>query len=143
MFTVNGVPFIPPSVPVLLQILSHAKDPRELLPAGSVIPIPRNAVIEVSLPIVNGTVAFSGPHPFHLHGVSASLFSNGHNLMPPLQHVFSVVRSAGSEVYNFHNPILRDTVSIGNQPGRDNVTIRFEVKRILVKYMNTMLTMIA
>ena len=39
------------------------------------------------------------------------------------QHTFSVVRSAGSNVTNYVNPVKRDTVSIGN-PG-DNVTFRF------------------
>ena len=39
------------------------------------------------------------------------------------QHVFAVVRSAGSTEYNYDNPIWRDAVSTG-APG-DNVTIRF------------------
>ena len=67
-FTINGQPFVPPSVPVLLQVLSGVKDPAQLLPQGSIIGLPANKVIELSLP--GGTVAGSGPHPFHLHGVS-------------------------------------------------------------------------
>lgn len=44
-----------------------------------------------------------------------------------MQHAFSVVRSAGSSVYNYDNPVRRDVVSVGNGPN-DNVTIRFEVR---------------
>ncbi|EIN07541.1 laccase [Punctularia strigosozonata HHB-11173 SS5] len=105
LFTVNGVPFIPPPVPVLLQILKGAKTAHEIAPVGSVYTLPRNKVIQVSMPGAN-VDAIGGPHPVHLHG-----------------HAFSVVRSAGSDKYNFHNPVKRDTVSIGG--ASDNVTIRF------------------
>ena len=47
---------------------------------------------------------------------------------PPLsltQHNFAVVRSAGSSVYNYKNPIWRDVVSTGSPDANDNVTIRF------------------
>ena len=40
-----------------------------------------------------------------------------------MQHTFHVVRSAGQTHYNYHDPIVRDTVSIGKMG--DNVTIRF------------------
>ncbi|THH05871.1 hypothetical protein EW145_g4477 [Phellinidium pouzarii] len=96
---INNVTFIPPNVPVLLQILSGTTNPVDLLPKGSVYPLPKNSSIEVSLP-------GGFPHPFHLHG-----------------HNFDVVRVAGSEVYNYDNPVRRDVVSIGG-PG-DNVTFRF------------------
>jgi iron transport multicopper oxidase len=49
-FTINGVTFKPPSVPVLLQILSGARTASELLPKGSVYLLPPNKVVEVSLP---------------------------------------------------------------------------------------------
>ncbi|KAG6867700.1 hypothetical protein C0993_012150 [Termitomyces sp. T159_Od127] len=49
-FSINGASFFPPSVPVLLQILSGAKTPQELYPSGSVYTLPRNKVIEVSIP---------------------------------------------------------------------------------------------
>jgi iron transport multicopper oxidase len=49
---------------------------------------------------------FLRQHPLHLHG-----------------HNFYVVRSAGSESYNYDNPVIRDVVSIGHTG--DNVTIRF------------------
>lgn len=38
-------------------------------------------------------------------------------------HNFDVVRVAGSDVYNYKNPIRRDVVSIGGPA--DNVTFRF------------------
>ncbi|TEB22071.1 laccase 2 precursor [Coprinellus micaceus] len=101
-FQVNGAPFTEPSVPVLLQILSGAATPQDLLPTGSVYELPRNKVIELTMP--GGSVG--SPHPIHLHG-----------------HTFHVVRSAGSSAYNFVNPVERDVVSIG--AAGDNVTIRF------------------
>jgi iron transport multicopper oxidase len=61
----NGVSYKPPSVPILLQILNGA-DPRELLPKGAVYILPRNSVIQISIP--GGSLG--APHPFHLHGVS-------------------------------------------------------------------------
>ncbi|THU84445.1 laccase lcc5 [Dendrothele bispora CBS 962.96] len=101
-FQVNGAKFTPPSVPVLLQILSGAQTADSLLPEGSVYPLPLNSTIELSMPAgVAGC-----PHPFHLHG-----------------HTFDVVRSAGSSTYNYVNPPRRDVVSIGSSG--DNVTIRF------------------
>ncbi|PFH45432.1 multicopper oxidase [Amanita thiersii Skay4041] len=101
-FYVNGVSFVPPTVPVLLQILSGARTAQQLLPAGSVYTLPRNKTIEITMP--GGAPGL--PHPMHLHG-----------------HTFDVVRSAGSSVYNFDNPIKRDVVSSGEST--DNVTIRF------------------
>ena len=101
-FTVNGVTFVPPTVPVLLQIMSGASSVSDLLPSGSVFSLPSNATIELSMP--GGVVG--GGHPLHLHG-----------------HVFDVVRSAGSDTYNYANPPRRDVVNIGTTG--DNVTIRF------------------
>lgn len=50
-FTINGATFTPPnSLPVLLQILSKTVPPQDLLPKGSVYVLPRNKVIELSLP---------------------------------------------------------------------------------------------
>ncbi|KAJ7932147.1 laccase [Mycena leptocephala] len=108
-FFVNGVSFVPPTTPVLLQILSGAETAASLLPSGSVIALPKSSTIELSLP--GGAVG--GGHPFHLHG-----------------HAFDVVRSASSSVYNYVNPvpserpvILSFSVNIG--VAGDNVTIRF------------------
>ncbi|KIM83693.1 laccase [Piloderma croceum F 1598] len=101
-FTINGVTFIPPSVPVLLQILSGKMAATDLLPSGSVYTLPLNKVVELSMPAgIPG-----GPHPFHLHG-----------------HKFSVVRSAGQSGYNYANPPQRDVVALGTTG--DNVTIRW------------------
>ena len=49
-FTMNGVAFSNPPLPVLLQILSGARDPSQLLPEGSVYVLPRGKVIEISIP---------------------------------------------------------------------------------------------
>lgn len=65
LFTVNGVSFKPPPVPVLLQILNGTQNPHDLLPVGSVIPLPLNATVELQMP--GGVVG--GGHPIHLHGV--------------------------------------------------------------------------
>ncbi|EDR01587.1 laccase, multicopper oxidase, benzenediol:oxygen oxidorectuctase [Laccaria bicolor S238N-H82] len=102
LFTVNGATFQPPTVPILLQILSGAKTAQDLLPTGSVYTLPRNKVVALSLP---GGAAGS-PHPIHLHGTA-----------------FNVVRSAANSTYNYVNPVRPDVVSIGG--AGDNVTIRF------------------
>ncbi|KAF7365969.1 Multicopper oxidase/laccase [Mycena venus] len=102
-FLVNGAEFVPPTAPVLLQILSGAHTAADLLPPGSIYTLPPNSVIEVSVP--GGTPG--APHPFHLHG-----------------HNFWVVRSAGSTTYNWDNPVIRDVVSTGPNTS-DNTTIRF------------------
>ncbi|KAG2346682.1 laccase [Suillus weaverae] len=91
-FYVNGVAFKPPTVPVLLQILSGAQDPSQLLPNGSVIVLEANKVVELTL----STTGPGGPHPIHLHG-----------------HAFDVVQSAGNSAFNYVNPVRRDVVSAG------------------------------
>ncbi|KAJ7935956.1 laccase [Mycena leptocephala] len=102
-FEINGVSFTPPTVPVLLQILSGAQSATDLLPSGSVFTLPANSVVELSIP--GGTPG--APHPFHLHG-----------------HNFFVIKSAGNDTYNFDNPIIRDVVTTGTDT-TDNTTIRF------------------
>uniref|UniRef100_A0A8H7Y8Y7 Laccase n=1 Tax=Psilocybe cubensis TaxID=181762 RepID=A0A8H7Y8Y7_PSICU len=101
-FTINGKNFHEPSVPLLLQLMSGAKTAQELLPDGPLFVLPRNKVIELTMPA--GVVG--GPHPFHLHG-----------------HPFSVVKSAGETKPNYLNPLRRDVVSAGDIGS--NVTIRF------------------
>ncbi|KAF8259963.1 laccase 1 precursor [Lactarius quietus] len=101
-FFVNGVTFQPPTVPVLLQILSGAKKASDLVPAGSIYGLQPNQSVEITIPGGSG----GGPHPIHIHG-----------------HSFHVVRSAGNSSYNFDNPVIRDVVNVGNLG--DNVTIRF------------------
>ncbi|KAH9478529.1 Laccase-2 [Psilocybe cubensis] len=102
-FFINNATFTEVRVPVLLQILSGARAASDLLPKGVVYSLPPNKVIEISMP--GGSTG--SPHPMHLHG-----------------HDFSVVRSAGSNRYNYVNPVRRDVVNIGRQT-TDNVTIRF------------------
>ncbi|KAL6306783.1 laccase [Sparassis latifolia] len=102
-YFVNGVAFVPPMVPVLLQILSGSYSAQKLLPPGSVYALPRNKTVQITMP---GGVT-GGDHPLHLYG-----------------HSFSVIRSADSDSINYVNPVRRDTVRIGEQG--DNVTIRFD-----------------
>ncbi|KAK7682786.1 laccase, multicopper oxidase, benzenediol:oxygen oxidorectuctase [Cerrena zonata] len=101
-FTINNATFTPPTVPVLLQILSGTVNAQDLLPSGDVIELPLGKTIELTL----AAGVIGGPHPFHLHG-----------------HTFHVVRSAGQNTSNYADPILRDTVNTGVMG--DNVTIRF------------------
>ncbi|KAK7029545.1 laccase, multicopper oxidase, benzenediol:oxygen oxidorectuctase [Paramarasmius palmivorus] len=103
----DGVTYIPPPVPVLLQVLSGAQTADSLLPKGSVFPLPANSVIELSMP--GGLLGVE--HPMHLHGTT-----------------FDVVRVAGSDTYNYANPVRRDVVSIGGSS--DNVTIRFRTDNV-------------
>ncbi|KAF5387491.1 hypothetical protein D9757_006578 [Collybiopsis confluens] len=91
-FSINDTSFVPPSVPVLLQILSGAQDAHDLLPKGGVITLERNKVVEVNL--IGGN-APGGPHPFHLHG-----------------HAFDVIKTFDSPDYNFVNPIRRDVTPV-------------------------------
>ena len=49
-FTVNNVSFVPPTVPVLLQILSGNTNASALLPTGSIFAIPGGKVVELSMP---------------------------------------------------------------------------------------------
>ncbi|ESK92808.1 laccase [Moniliophthora roreri MCA 2997] len=102
-FAINGVEYVSPSLPVLLQVLSGAQKPGALLPKGSVYELPANSSIEIS---VTGAGVKGFEHPLHLHG-----------------HAFDVVRVAGSDTYNYANPVRRDVVNSGK--GGDNVTFRF------------------
>ncbi|EJF61592.1 laccase [Dichomitus squalens LYAD-421 SS1] len=104
-YYINNVSFVPPTTPVLLQILSGAQSAQDLMPRNSIYALPMHSSIEISFPTSASAVGF--PHPIHLHGLS-----------------FAVVRSAGSTAYNYDNPVWRDTVSTGNST-TDNVTIRF------------------
>ncbi|CAL1715519.1 unnamed protein product [Somion occarium] len=104
-FSIDGASWLPPSLPVLLQILSGTHDAHDLMPPGSVLDLELGKVVEIILPTAPVAV-IGGPHPFHLHG-----------------HNFWVVRSAGTDKYNFNDPVIRDVVSIGN--GTDQVTIRY------------------
>ncbi|KAF7364253.1 Laccase I [Mycena sanguinolenta] len=102
-YAINGTSFVPPTAPVLLQILSGTQAAQDLLPQGSVIELPPNKAIEISIP--GGSPG--SPHPFHLHG-----------------HNFHIIRSAGNSTYNFVNPVIRDVVTTGLLP-TDLTTFRF------------------
>ena len=45
----NGVSFVPPTVPVLLQIMSGTRA-QDLLPSGSVYPVRLNSSVEIVVP---------------------------------------------------------------------------------------------
>ncbi|KAI6112540.1 laccase [Pisolithus sp. B1] len=95
IYSINGIQYKPPSVPVLLQILSGAQSAVDLMPNGSVITLEANKVVELTMI----TTGFGGPHPIHLHG-----------------HAFDVVQSAGNmSFFNYLNPVRRDVVSAGSQ----------------------------
>jgi len=96
-FDINGISYISPTVPVLLQILSGAKQPTDLLPSEQVFVVPRNKIVQVTIP---GT----GAHPFHLHG-----------------HNFDVTLPSNAVTSNFVNPLRRDVYPING----GNTTFRF------------------
>lgn len=120
-FSINNNSFVPPTVPVLLQILSGAHNAHDLLPRGGVLTVERDKVIQVNLP--SGVIG--GPHPFHLHGVCTLqlLWYKDVILKYTCQHNFSVVKSADAQ-FNLLNPIQRDVVALGMNEG-DFVAIRF------------------
>lgn len=64
-FTVNGVTYKSPTIPVLLQILIGSFTAQDLMPQGSVYTLPRNKTIQINMP--GGVLGI--PHPLHLHGV--------------------------------------------------------------------------
>jgi iron transport multicopper oxidase len=70
LFTMNNASFTPPTIPVLLQILSKAQNAQDLLPTGDVYVLPRNKVIEISIPggspgsPVSGSIIFIADNCF-------------------------------------------------------------------------------
>lgn len=62
-FTINGETYTPPTVPVLLQILSGAEDVSSLLPSGSIYYLPKDSSVEVSIPagVAGGPVSLERP----------------------------------------------------------------------------------
>ena len=71
-FTVNGVTYQSPTVPVLLQILNGSFTAQDLMPQGSVYTLPRNKTIQINMP--GGVLGI--PHPLHLHGVSIHIHAD-------------------------------------------------------------------
>ncbi|KAG6830726.1 hypothetical protein H0H92_015005 [Tricholoma furcatifolium] len=96
-FDINGISYLSPTVPVLLQLLSGAAQPQDLLPSEQIFILPKNSIIQVNIP---GT----GSHPFHLHG-----------------HNFDVTLPSNANVSNFVNPLRRDVYPING----GNTTFRF------------------
>ncbi|KAG1766794.1 laccase [Suillus occidentalis] len=94
VYSINNASYVPPTVPVLLQILSGAQQATDLLPKGSVYVLGANKVVELTML----APSIGGPHPIHLHG-----------------HSFDVVQSAGNSSFNYVNPVRRDVVSGGLQ----------------------------
>jgi iron transport multicopper oxidase len=77
-FTVNGATFAPPTLPVLLQILSGVQTAQDLLPTGSVYVLPPNKVIELSIPggSVGSPVSDLGIHFLTVTNAHIALASN-------------------------------------------------------------------
>lgn len=76
-FTMNGASYIPPSVPVLLQILNGARTGWDMLPAGSIYELPRNKVVELSLPGTGPDIG--GPVScYYLPLVSCTMLTSAH-----------------------------------------------------------------
>jgi hypothetical protein len=71
VYYMNNVRYRPPTVPVLLQILSGAQQATDLLPNGSVIVLEPNQVIELTVQ----TVGFGGPVSFLFHTLYAITYT--------------------------------------------------------------------
>lgn len=69
-FTINGVSYVEPPLPVLLQILAGARHPSQLLPSGSVYELPRGKVIELSIPATDLTIGGASGGPVSVHRTS-------------------------------------------------------------------------
>ncbi|KAJ7113583.1 laccase 6 [Mycena epipterygia] len=82
-FDINGISYLSPTLPVLLQLLSGAAKPTDFLPSEQVIVLPSNSIIDVTIP-------GGGVH--------------GHN--------FDVIAQTNATVPNFVNPPRRDVVPI-------------------------------
>lgn len=69
-FLVNGFSYDPPTVPILMQILGGARTSQDLIPMGSVYPLARNKVVEVSFtgpglvagPVSSSHIMIHDPH---------------------------------------------------------------------------------
>ncbi|KAG6907013.1 hypothetical protein DXG01_010916 [Tephrocybe rancida] len=92
LFDINNVTYTSPNVTVLLQILHGTYDAEQLMPKGSVYKLKANSSVELQF---HG-LSRGGPHPYHLHG-----------------HAFYVIKNPYSTMYNWVNPVLRDTINTG------------------------------
>ncbi|KAJ7183852.1 laccase-2 [Mycena filopes] len=82
-FDINGISYLSPSLPVLLQLLSGASKPQDFLPSEQVIVLPPNTIVDITLP-------GGGMH--------------GHN--------FDVILGTDATVPNYVNPPRRDVVPV-------------------------------
>ncbi|KAJ7628126.1 putative laccase 1d precursor [Mycena polygramma] len=82
-FDINGISYLSPSLPVLLQLLSGASKPSDFIPSEQLILLPPNSIVDISIP-GNG-----------LHG-----------------HNFDVILESNAVDKNFVNPPRRDVVPI-------------------------------
>lgn len=71
-YTINGASYVDPPSPVLLQILSGARHPSQLLPSGSIYELPRGKVIELSLPATELTEGGALGGPVSVHPASST-----------------------------------------------------------------------
>lgn len=100
-FDINGISYLSPSLPVLLQLLSGAAKPQDFLPLEQVILLEPNSIIDITIP-------GGGAHPFHLHG-----------------HNFDVIQQGSMTSPNYVNPPRRDVVPINGPTATSNTTFRF------------------
>ncbi|KAF7358305.1 Laccase-2 [Mycena venus] len=104
-FDINGISYLSPSLPVLLQLLSGASQPTDFLPSEQLhvhalcpkLLLPSDSIVDITIP-------GAGDHPFHLHG-----------------HNFDVVLGTDATVPNYVNPPRRDVINISG----GNTTFRF------------------
>jgi iron transport multicopper oxidase len=52
-FSMNNISWVPPSAPILLQILT-GRNASELMPQGSIVPLGRNQVVQLNITSVSG-----------------------------------------------------------------------------------------
>jgi hypothetical protein len=76
-FTINDVSFNPPSLPVLLQIISGKYSAQSLLPTGSVYTLPPNRVCCFLISLMNE------PHARQTVQISLPMPMNGSSNTPP------------------------------------------------------------
>ncbi|KAF9032497.1 laccase [Hymenopellis radicata] len=113
-FDINGISYLSPPVPVLLQILSGAFQPQDFLPSEQVFLLPPNKTIDISIPGTGATRSIvSFPYPLTQLYPDFWLKVHGHN--------FDVIRESNTDEFNFVNPARRDVVPING----GNTTFRF------------------
>jgi iron transport multicopper oxidase len=126
--------FVPPAVPVLLQILSGARKAEDMLPNGAIYTLPPNKTIEITMPgdarvgpvsIIlsrfcdDTNVSIIAPFPLAWGKKLILCLNSGLTLY---QHDFWVVKAVDGTTPKWNNAIMRDTVNAGL--GNQSVTIR-------------------